>query len=207
MKNLVGLLRIKEHLERWLVQTCISTIDLSPPSRRHVSAVLFLTVLALATAVGVISSASRNYSVVYRLVEPGNYRPQVCSEWKFESGTEHQLEEGLEQLGNTAATLNITVMPGNQMGLPFCVIQLGQEQLLNPRVTIFEGQAARYTVNPGGFCSIHSELDVELTPAVTLGWTDPVTKKVHYRRFADKLAQELQVAIKIERGEYICGPV
>ena len=202
MTNFVRLLEYRERLERYLVAETISRISRAPSWSKQPST--FVCAVLVTIVLLVYLSSAPSFRVVYKLVEPGHYRPQQCSEWKFEAGTEHQLEEGLHQLAITAETLNISIMPGNQMGLPFCVIQVDKEQLLNPRISVFEGQSSHFTVNPRGFCSADSEFKVDLTPAITLSWTDPTSQLQHYRRFTNPKASELQVAILILKGENIC---
>ncbi len=201
MTNLRHILEQKERLTRFLVRQSISLIDRSG-SWSGGFLLIFYT-LPLFMVLSILLRGS-GYQVRYQLVEPGHYRPRQCSEWRFESGTERQLHEGLEQLALTAYALDLAILPGNQMGIPFCVIQLDGEQLLNPRITIFEGRSERFTVNPQGFCNSDSKLTLDLTPAITLNWINPETYTSHYRRFTNPIASELQVAILIQRGDPIC---
>lgn len=205
MGNLRHLLEKKERLERFLIAQSIALIELAPDWGKQLSAVLYMLLLSMgAIAVLVLVSGTSRYRVVYKLVEPGHYRPQQCSEWRFESGTENLLREGLEQLDAAAQALNATVLPGNQLGLPFCAIQVQRQQMLNPRISMFEGQSAHYTVNPRGLCSSKSEFKVELSPAITLNWIDPQTQEMQFRRFTNPIAGELQVALLIQKGEKVC---
>lgn len=212
----VRLLEKKEKLEQTLIDRCIHLIDLVQPSR-YTGLILYcfiFVILPLTVVVvpGLAFIFATPRGPLYSLVEPGSYRPRQCAHWKFEEGTDSHLVYALVALMDTAKLHNTNLLTGNQMGIPFCVIEYREDgpagehiTMLNPKLVSRSGSFVTKTVKLDSLCGPHntSRYEARLSREITISWESP-ERVMGKHRFSDQLAYEMQVALLVLRGEDVC---
>jgi len=135
-------------------------------------------------------------------VEPGNYVPRPCGEWRFLDETCAQLQsvfEGMQEL--RAETVFLT---GNHVDFPSCVMLWHDEAMVNPRLVSEAGQTARFRITHRPLCGDTAHAyESDYYPRVQLEWYD-VNAGLHTQRYEGTEARELQLALRILQGEDIC---
>lgn len=208
MGRLIKLLEFKENLEKHIINQLEHLIDQLPYGtlRRTFSLALIAIVVLFAFSTMLKSSGS-DLNIKYTLVEPGQYRARVCSQWKFEENTSSQLEQALKSIQETAVLHNTSVLSGNQLGIPFCVLEVqGKGTLLNPKLVSRRGVSTEYTVKLNSLCGPHntSLYKAKLSQGISLSWLEPSGQTAALGHFEGQLAHELQVALLVLRGEDVC---
>ncbi len=211
----VQLLERKEKLEQTLINRCIHVIDLMQPYRYAglaLYAFLFVLLPLMVVVPGLTFIFSPPRGPPYSLIEPGNYRPRQCAQWKFEDGTESHLIHALVALKDTAKLHGTNLLTGNQMGISFCVLEYREDgpageyiTMLNPKLVSRSGSFVTKTVKLDSLCGPHntSRYEARLSREITLSWESP-QKVLGKQRFSDQLAYEIQVALLVLRGEDVC---
>lgn len=213
----VQLLESKEAFERRTVSALIRFIDSLPVVGQHdahsfvllfvlLFGVLPMMLLPIVHSVGGGSGLAAGGANQYSLVEPGRYRPRQCAQWRFEEHTEPQLQQALSALSSVAVAHKTDLLTGNQMGIPFCVVQFKSESMLNPKLTSRRGSVTEYTVKLNSLCGPQnsSRYTAKLSQVISLAWVEPSTREQRLRQFDGQLAYEFQVALLVLKGEDVC---
>jgi hypothetical protein len=213
----VQLLESKEAFERRAVSGLIRLIDSLPLVGQYdgLSFVLLFVLLFgffPMIVLPIVQSASSGGGGLaagvsqYSLVEPGRYRPRQCAQWRFEEYTEPQLQQALNSLSSVALAHKTDILTGNQMGIPFCVVQFKSEPMLNPKLTSRRGSVTEYTVKLNSLCGPQnsSRYTAKLSQVISLSWVEPSTREQRLRQFDGQLAYEFQVALLVLKGEDVC---
>lgn len=207
MGRLVQFLQKKESLEKYLIGQCIHLIESAqciPLRRVSLVAVGFLLLMMILPTI--FNSSDPDSGLKYTLVEPGSYRPRTCSQWKFEEGTQDQLDQALIALRAVASLHNASVVSSNQMGIPFCALEVqGQGTLINPKLVSRSGASAEYAVKLNSLCGPNnaSKYKAKLSQEISLSWVQP-NRDTKLNKFEGQLAYELQVSLLVLRGEDVC---
>lgn len=204
----VQLLIKKERLEQYLIGRCIHIIDLAPKPTFKYGLVCLVLGFFLVSSLTMALAPGRSPSwTTFRLVEPGHYRPRQCAQWKFEDNTSAQLEHALSVLHDTAVAHKVNVLTGNQVSIPFCVLEYqSRVVMLNPKISSHKGSSKEYTVKLNSLCGPQntSRYSAKLSQEIGLSWTEPSTRALKIEHFDGQTAYELQVALLVMRGEDIC---
>ena len=147
------------------------------------------------------------YSAYYHPVKQGEYKPRNCSTWQFLPDTGAFLKDCLDLLTQASKESGQSLTTGNHIGIPFCVIQYLDEQMLNPRITGWGQETYSFYFTSTRLCAprpTEQQKEMIFAQTINISWVTadrtPVT-----RTFSAISAHELQLALKIINGVDICN--
>lgn len=140
-------------------------------------------------------------------VRQGEYKPRLCSSWKFMPYTDGFLKESLYNLEHLGTETGQVWITGNHIGIPFCVIQYQKEQMLNPQIIGQDENIHCFFSTSTRLCAPRpkdQQKEVSFTETVTISWVR-ADRTQHNATFTPPLSYELQMALLIINGEDICN--
>lgn len=152
------------------------------------------------------AAASSPVSPFVQLVQRGQYTPHHCSQ--YNSVMASAMSRYLPEMGRIARRANMTLVTGNHVRIPFCVLYLEQNGLpqfmLNPRF-VPAAQQQRYDITSRSLCNSSStSVPAMFFSAGELFWTSPGNNP-RKQTLDGLLALEVQTALFIMQGGDICG--
>jgi len=144
-----------------------------------------------------------------RLAQQGHYAPYRCSQINV-AATTSTLQRYLPEMGRIARHTNATLLTGNHVRIPFCVLYLEQNSLsqfmLNPRfLPATNAVQQRYDITSRSLCnSTAKSMQTPFVSAGELFWTSPENTP-REQTFDGASALGVQTALFIMQGGDICG--
>jgi hypothetical protein len=197
----------KENFETYCAEEIIKLLKAStgPPSvwlfvKCGVALLGFLVVLW-----GIVPPNS--FGPTYMSVKQGEYKPRLCSTWKFLPHSEDFLQGALRSLSILSKETGQPLITGNHVGIPFCVIQYENRVMLNPQITGMEDTTHSFYITSAKLCTPRpkeQQKEMLFAERITLSWFSG-EHAVETESFTAPVAYELQLALKIINGEDICN--
>jgi hypothetical protein len=164
-------------------------------------------VLIMVSVSSLFNAGGPKFSAYYYPVKQGEYKPRTCSTWQFLPNSEGFLKQSLGLLSLASQESGQSLTTGNHIGLPMCIVQYLDEQMLNPHIITWGEETYSFYFTSTRLCAprpVKEQMEMIFAHKINLGWVtaDRTPKNQTYIGIA---AHELQLALRMINGADICN--